>query len=152
MRRIPVSLTFTTTCLLIALLVRAGYAGESAPVEALRQAFQNPPPAMRPSGYWWWFNDLMDKPAITRDLEEFKAKGMGGVMLVCTANGYGVKPMPQGPAFLSPQWRELYKHALREADRLGLELGVNLCPGWCMGGPWITPRMPGGGFSNPASP
>ena len=39
---------------------------------------------------------------------------------------------------MSPEWRELYKHAVREADRCGIALGVNLCSGWDAGGPWAT--------------
>jgi hypothetical protein len=41
---------------------------------------------------------------------------------------------------MSPPWRELYVHAVREADRLGIVLGVNLCSGWNAGGPWVTPE------------
>jgi len=109
--------------------------------EDLAAKFRNPPDSAKPSCFWWWFNSLVDKEGITRDLEEFKAKGMGGVTLVCTGNDYGVEPMPRGPVFLSPEWRELYKHALKEADRLGLEVGVNFCGGgWDMGGAWIPPE------------
>jgi hypothetical protein len=110
--------------------------------ENLENDFINPPTSTRPSCFWWWFNSLVDKEGITRDLEQFKSKGMGGVTLVCTGNDYGVTPMPRGPIFLSPEWRELYKHAVSECARLGLELGVNFCSGgWCMGGPWITPKF-----------
>ncbi len=47
-----------------------------------------------------------------------------------------------GPVkFLSPEWREMVKHAAREADRLGLELCVENCAGWSSsGGPWNTPE------------
>ena len=107
----------------------------------LERQFASPPSSARPSCFWWWFNSLVDKPGITRDLEEFKAKGMGAVVLVCTGNDYGVGPMPRGPVFLSPEWRELYQHALKECDRLGLEMGVNFCGGgWDMGGAWIKPE------------
>ena len=41
--------------------------------------------------------------------------------------------------FGSPPWRELFTHALREADRLGLEIGLNLQSGWNLGGPMVTP-------------
>ncbi len=110
----------------------------------LSEKFTNPPMTARPSCYWWWFNNLMDKPGITRDLEEARDKGMGGVMLVCSNPHCGsAGPIPEGPEYLSPEWIELYRFALQEADRLGLEVGVNLCGGWCMGGPWITPENAG---------
>ena len=108
---------------------------------SLFQSFDNPPMSAKPSCFWWWFNSLVDQEGITRDLEEFKAKGMGGVTLVCTGNDYGVAPMPRGPVFLSPEWMKLFKYALDEADRLGLEVSVNFCGGgWVMGGAWIPPE------------
>ena len=37
------------------------------------------------------------------------------------------------------EWLKLVTHAAREADRLGLELGIHNAPGWSSsGGPWIT--------------
>jgi len=100
----------------------------------LERNFVTPPDSVKPSCYWHWFNNNVDKEGITRDLEEFKAKGMGGATIYSLA-GDGV---PQGPIYLSPEWRELYKHALKEAGRLGLEIGVNFGSGWDIGGPWIT--------------
>ncbi|MEI8080003.1 MAG: discoidin domain-containing protein, partial [bacterium] len=87
----------------------------------LEQDFRQPPMAARPSCYWWWLNNLVDKPGITRDLEEFRAKGLGGVMLVYSGNWGGAAPPQRGPTLLSPAWRELYRHALQEAARLGME-------------------------------
>lgn len=108
----------------------------------IEHLFDTPPDGAKPSCFWWWFNSLVDKPGITRDLEEFKKKGMGGVVLVCSGNDYGVAEMPRGPVFLSPQWMELYRHALDEAARLGLEVGVNFGGGgWDMGGAWIPPEL-----------
>ncbi len=130
----------------VMLIMLCSIVGPAVARDALEEKFVHPPSSARPSGYWWWFNSLMDKDGITRDLQEFKAKGMGGVMMVWSSHGFGAGPIPQGPVFLSPEWRELYKHALREADRLGLEVGVNLCGGWCMGGPWITPENSGRWF------
>ena len=43
-----------------------------------------------------------------------------------------------GPvAFLGPQWHALFKHALAEAARLGIEVSMPDCSGWNCGGPWI---------------
>jgi len=107
--------------------------------EDLAKKFISPPDSAKPSGWWFWFYNLMDKEGITRDLTEFKAKGMGSAQIICAGNDYGCGPMPGGPAYLSPEWRELYRHALSEADRLGLKIGITLCSaGWDMGGPWIT--------------
>lgn len=108
--------------------------------------FITPPDASKSSCYWWWFNGLVNKEGITRDLEEFRDKGMGGVLLVNSASGLGGAAMPTGVQLLSAEWRELYKHAIAEAKRLNIEVGVNLSSGWCMGGPWITPENSGRWF------
>ena len=89
--------------------------------------------------YWWWLNGNVTEAAITRDLEEMAAKGFGGA-LICDAGGAeqdGNDQVPHGPTFFSPEWRELYKHALREADRLGLEMSLNIQSGWNLGGPTV---------------
>lgn len=52
----------------------------------LRVGFATPPPSARLRCYWWWLNGNTDKATITHDLEEMKAKGFGGVLLV-DANG-----------------------------------------------------------------
>lgn len=104
------------------------------------KAFLNPPPEARVRAYWWWLNGNVTKAAITRDLEEMAAKGFGGA-LICDAGGAeqdGNDQVPHGPTFFSDAWRELYKHALREADRLGLEMSLNIQSGWNLGGPMVT--------------
>jgi hypothetical protein len=111
--------------------------------------FDEPIVTAKPTSFWWWLNSIADKPSITRDLEEFKAKGMGGVTLICSSNWPQNKNVipERGPLFLSPEWLELFKHTINEAARLGLEVGVNFCAsGWTMGGPWITPEMNGRWF------
>ena len=106
--------------------------------EDLEKNFVNPPDSAKASGYWWWLNANVDKEAITRDMDEFSAKGIGSVLLVCSGNWAGPNHV-RGPAFLSDEWRELYKFALKEANRVGIKVDVNLAPGWNMGGPWVTP-------------
>jgi hypothetical protein len=107
----------------------------------LRAGFATPPPAARMRCYWWWLNGNTDKVTITRDLEEMKSKGFGGALLV-DANGSdqgGNHNVPAGPTFGSTAWVELYTHALRESDRLGLEITLNITSGWNLGGPDVTP-------------
>lgn len=115
--------------------------GSTAPAfSILKDSFVKPGQPFQPGGYWWWFNGLMDKEGITRDLEEFKAKGMGEVLMINSADGLGGAKVPQGALFLSPEWKELYRHALKECNRQGLKMGVNMSSGWCMGGPWVPPQ------------
>ena len=52
----------------------------------------------------------------------------------------GPEVTERGPAYMGPQWRELFRHTLKEADRLGLGVSTMLCSGWNAGGPWIKPE------------
>lgn len=104
---------------------------------SLRISFISPPDSARPRVYWWWLYNRVDKDGITRDLEEFRAKGISGVNLICTG-GYAGKGAIPGVEFLGEEWRELFRHAIREAKRLNIEIGFNLAGGWTMMGPWVT--------------
>jgi hypothetical protein len=42
---------------------------------------------------------------------------------------------------MAPQWREMVRHAIAEADRLSLQIDLNNDDGWNSGGPWITPEQ-----------
>lgn len=109
----------------------------------LKTGFQNPPDESRLRCYWWWLNSMATKESITRDLEEMKDKGYGGASIVDagSSNYQEAAKTAAGPVFMSPEWMELYKHAVKEADRIGIELSVNMGSGWNPGGPLITPEM-----------
>jgi hypothetical protein len=96
-----------------------------------------PPDSAKLRAYWWWLNGNVTRESITRDLEQMKAKGFGGAIL-CDAGGaeqFDNGTVPHGPTFFSPEWRALYRQTLHEADRLGLELSLNILSGWNVGGP-----------------
>jgi hypothetical protein len=114
--------------------------GETPAQSALETGWNNPPNAARLRAYWWWLNGNVTKESITHDLEEMKAKGFGGAVIIDAggADQWGNAQVPHGPTFFTPEWRELYKHALREADRLGLEISLNIQSGWNLGGPMVT--------------
>ncbi|HVW58786.1 MAG TPA: glycosyl hydrolase, partial [Puia sp.] len=112
----------------------------------LYAGFKDPAQSFQAGCFWWWFNGLVSKEGITRDLREFHDKGIGEVLLINTSSGLGGARMPQGVKFLSDEWRALYRHALQEAARLGITVGVNFTSGWCMGGPWIDPQHAGRWF------
>lgn len=107
--------------------------------ENLDQGFANPPASAKPRVYWFWLFNRVDKAGITRDLEQFKAKGISGVNLICNGGYAGTAPLP-GVKYQSPEWWELFRHAVKEAKRLNIELGFNFSAGcWVMLGPWVTP-------------
>ncbi|NOX64212.1 MAG: hypothetical protein GXO85_00090 [Chlorobi bacterium] len=111
----------------------------------LEKGFVNPPGSARPRVFWWWLNSYIDKQGVTKDLEEMKKQGIGGA-LIFDASAVDrwarddVKSVPVGPPFMSSKWREVFRHALKEATRLNLELGVSMTSGFNAGGPWVTPE------------
>ncbi len=105
------------------------------------KGFVNPPLYAKPRVFWWWLNSMVTKESITRDLKELKDKGFGGAILFDAASyeHLVVKQTPAGPVFASEEWKELFVHALKEADRLGLEISLNIQSGWNPGGPSVLP-------------
>ncbi|KQS30617.1 glycosyl hydrolase [Dyadobacter sp. Leaf189] len=103
--------------------------------------FQNPTSDYGIRCWWWWLNGNIDKETITRDLEEMKAKGFSGACIFDAggAEQRGNDQVPEGPMFGSPAWQELYVHAIKEADRLGLVMSMSIQSGWNLGGPDVTP-------------
>src|SRR5215468_2600034 len=109
---------------------------QSQSPDPLAAGFANPPQEARLRCYWWWLNGNTNEAAITRDLQEMRAKGYGGAILV-DANGSEQRDnhmVPAGPMFGTPRWRELYRHAIKEAARLDLEISLNIESGWNLGG------------------
>ncbi|RYF50080.1 MAG: hypothetical protein EOO38_06515 [Cytophagaceae bacterium] len=92
--------------------------------------------------WWWWLNGNVTRESILRDLLQMKAKGFSGACIFDAggADQRGNRQVPEGPMFGSPAWRELYLYAIREADKLGLVMSLNIQSGWNLGGPDITPE------------
>jgi hypothetical protein len=110
------------------------------PMMPLEEGWKNPPRIAKTRVWWWWLNGNTDKETITRDLEAMKANGIGGANIIDAGGDsqQGNRPVPHGPDFGSPAWRELFRHALAEAERLDLEMGFNIQSGWNLGGPSVT--------------
>jgi hypothetical protein len=106
----------------------------------LEAGWKRPPNEAKLRAYWWWLNGNVDRASITRDLEEMAAKGFGGAIITDAggAEQRGNDRVPAGAAFASPAWRDLLLHTLREADRLGLEMSLNIQSGWNLGGPTVV--------------
>lgn len=119
------------------------HTSDTLPYAVIQKGFISPPAESRLRCYWWWLNSMATKESITRDLEQMKEKGYGGASIVdAGSSNYTVAYKTRaGPVFMSPAWMELYKHAVKEAQRLGIELSVNVQSGWNPGGPTITPEL-----------
>lgn len=93
----------------------------------------------RPWAYWWWVNGNVTEQSITRDLQEMKRQGIGGLLMFDSRNYHDdhLPPPPAPMEYMSPEWRKLLKFSIAEADRLGLEMSINLSSGaGALKGPW----------------
>ncbi len=127
-------------------------AGGMEPGAELFRQFNDPPRQARPWVYWVWTGDTT-QAAVTRDLEEMKAKGIVGCILydVQADNGHNwwdktivrdgkdyravptddfpkpyVTPVPTGElAGWSSHWRELVCFSAGQAAHLGLDFVVS---------------------------
>ncbi len=104
---------------------------------SLEAGFVNPPNSAKPHTWWHWMDGNVTKEGITADLEAMKEVGIGGAQMFTVAQG-----IPKGPVdYMSPLWREMTLHAIKEAGRLGIELCIHNCAGWSSsGGPWVEPE------------
>jgi hypothetical protein len=108
---------------------------------SLEEAFRHPPAAARPWVFWYWMQASVSKAGITADLEAMKAAGIGGAYLM-PIKGVANPPLMTPPVLqLTPEWWGMVSHAMKEADRLGLQLAMHASDGFALaGGPWITPE------------
>ena len=112
----------------------AAWAHAATNAEDLASGFLAPPDSARPWVYWFFMDGNLSKEGMTADLEAMQAAGIGGVIIMEVDVG-----IPRGPVeFISQAWCALFKHAVEEAERLGLQVTLNAGPGWTgSGGPWV---------------
>jgi hypothetical protein len=126
----------------------------------LADGFRTPPDSAKPWCYWWWLDSNATREGITRDLQEMKRQGIAGALVFDAGRGTNLHgndfsprirggndfdPIdgigsPIGPPFMGSEWRELFKYAVKEANRLGINLSFNIVSGWYCGGNWVTPE------------
>ncbi len=108
---------------------------------SLEEGFTDPPVSVRPKGYWDWMNGNFDLARLTYELEEAKAQGMAGfdIFDIGVPENQG-DIVPAGPAFMGEECLEAISHAVKEASRLDMELGLILSSSWDAGGSWIKPE------------
>jgi hypothetical protein len=111
----------------------------AAELDDLAQNFRTPPDVSKPWAYWWWVHGNVTESSIARDLEAMKRKGFAGLLLF-DARGYHddhLPPPPPRTEFMSDEWRRMVKFAIAQAERLGLQVSINLssCAG-ALRGPW----------------
>ena len=105
----------------------------------LETGFENPPHASRPDLYWYWLDNYISKEGITKDLEAMARVGIGRAMI----GNIEINHEQNGNVKVySDEWWSLLKHALLEADRVGVDIGLFNSSGWSQsGGPWVKPEQ-----------
>ena len=118
----------------------AGAATGQGAGDTMERAFKEPPDSAKVRVWWHWMSGNVTKEGITLDLEWMKRVGLGGVQHVEADLGtaqYVDKPLK----LLSPGWREAFRFAAEECNRLGLDMTTNISPGWSeSGGAWVKPE------------
>lgn len=82
----------------------------------LWQKFINPPDECKTKLWWFHGETETTKKGIRHDLEEFKKKGIGGVVFYDQIHGKGECAFPS----MSPEWWESLKYAAKTAKEIGL--------------------------------
>ena len=104
--------------------------------DSLEAGFLSPPNSAKPHTWYHMMNGNVTKEGITCDFEALAEAGIGGVQMFDA--GCAIPPGPM--SFNSPEWFDMFKHAAKEARRLGLEICIPNCSGWSSsGGPWNMP-------------
>ncbi|MEN8228698.1 MAG: glycosyl hydrolase [Bacteroidota bacterium] len=133
------------TWILLSLSVLVCFVGCSKPdstqIEQLRTGFLAPPLEARPRALWDWVDGNFQLEEITREMEEAARMGMGGFDIWDVRSVVDeAHIMDAGPPFMSDESLEGICHAINEAERLGLDLGLIIASGWNAGGIWTLPE------------
>lgn len=100
-------------------------------VEEWPEATQSSKPWTR----WWWMGNAVDQKNISRELKEFAEVGIGGVEITPI---YGVNGEEENfIEFLSPEFSEVIKYTIGEANKLDLGVDLPAGSGWRNGGPFV---------------
>jgi len=100
--------------------LRAEPAGASVrTLDSLEQDFRQPPADAKNWTFWMWLRTPTTPAAITKDMEEMKAKGIAGFILYDCGTPKDV-PIPLLEPW-TPEWRKSIRHVARESKRLGLK-------------------------------
>jgi len=105
------------------------------------QDFKHPSRKVGVHTWWHWMDGRITRDGITKDLESMKRQGVLQATILnvgMSAKGSGVDKI----IFNTEEWYDMFEWALKEANRLGIIIGIHNCDGWSeSGGPWITPEM-----------
>lgn len=117
----------------------------TSPGAMSQETFANPTASVRPWVYYWQLKGNTSKELITRDLENMKEIGVGGLLVFDSRrywDDYDSKthvpvPLEIKYEFMSDGWVEMMSWLVSEASRLGLQVSFNISDsGGQLRGPW----------------
>ena len=106
--------------------VVCGFASAEPLANSLEGHFRHPPSDAKNWVFWMWLRTPTTPEAITRDLEEMKAKGIEGFIIQDTGASTGM-PLPLCLPW-SLEFRKEMRYVAREAKRLGLKFVLQSGP------------------------
>jgi hypothetical protein len=108
----------------------------------IESEFRDPPESVKVHAWWHWMGGNITREGITRDLEAMKSHGIFQATIFNIGEIYTKKVDVPKVKFNSPEWIEMYQWALKEANRLGITIGIQTIDGFAtVGGSWITPEL-----------
>lgn len=109
---------------------------------SLEERFHNPPNDARPRVWWHWIGGNVARDGARLDLEWMQRIGIGGFHVF--SGELSLKAplvVPRRVPFMSDEWKETLRDAVRFAHSHGMEVGIAGSPGWSeTGGPWVIPE------------
>jgi len=117
-----------------------GISSAQESVTPMELGFKQPPDSAKPRVWWHWLNGNVTKEGITADLEWMKRSGIGGMQMFDGNLGTPVF-VDKRLVWMTPAWKDAFRHTGFEADRLGLEMSMAASGGWSeTAGPWVKPE------------
>ncbi|MDR0559568.1 MAG: hypothetical protein LBG92_05320 [Prevotellaceae bacterium] len=105
--------------------------------DALFEQFRNPQATAKPFVRWWWNGDKVTEREILRELDVMKAAGIGGVEINPIAFPGGDDLSIPSLRWLSPEWIEMIKVALKGAEERGMICDIIVGSGWPFGAEFL---------------
>jgi hypothetical protein len=119
-----------------------GFGQRPENLQSLAQQFDAPADDYKPHVWWHWLGSNFSKDGMTKDLQAMKKAGIGGVVVFNAPSWIDPSKNPwQHQTYRSVAYWDALKHALVEAQKLNMTVGIHNTPGWSTtGGPWISPE------------
>lgn len=121
-----------------------GFPDRSPALDVL-PGFRNPPKGYGEVSFYWWVGDSLTKDRIIWQLDQLKDMNISGLQInYCHTDkggaSYGLT-YPSQPALFSPEWWELFKWFLNEAQKRGMSVSLSDYTLGAAGQGWYVDEM-----------